>query len=102
MNSCTHLPMDAEPWYPRLPILLEGGMVESIDDFVLSEYTEWSLQAIVDSEINKSNGMIVMQNFIHPVLYTRCIDNWPTEMDTIDVEGRYQKDMFCNTVFPIF
>ena len=35
MNSCTHLPMDAEPWYPRLPILLEGGMVESIDDFVL-------------------------------------------------------------------
>ena len=99
MNSCSHGQMDMEPWYPRLPILLEGGMVESIDDFTLSEYTEWSLQAIVDSEINKSNGMIVMQNFIHPVLYTRCIDNWPTEMDTIDVEGRYQKDMFCNTVF---
>ena len=68
MNSCTHEQMDMEPWYPRLPILLEGGMVESIDDFTLSEYTEWSLQAIVDAEINKSNGMILMQNFIHPVL----------------------------------
>ena len=78
MNSCSHGQMDMEPWYPRLPILLEGGMVESIDDFTLSEYTEWSLQAIVDSERDKRNGMILMQNFIHPVLYTRCLDTWPT------------------------
>jgi hypothetical protein len=99
MNSCSHGQIDMEPWYPRLPILLDGGMVESIDDFNLSEYTEWSLQAIVDAEINKNNGMIVMQNFIHPVLYTRCIDAWPKDMDTIDVKGRLQKDILCNTVF---
>ena len=72
MNSCDSWPdTNMVPWYPRLPILLEGGMVESIDDFVLSEYTEWSLQAIVDAEIDKRNGMILMPNFIHPVLYTR-------------------------------
>ena len=88
MNSCEHGQLDMEPWYPRLPILLEGGMVESIDDFVLSEYTEWSLQAIVDAEIDKRNGMILMPNFIHPVLYTRCLDSWPEEMNEIDVEGR--------------
>ena len=35
MNSCEHGLTDVEPWYPRLPILLEGGMVQSIDDFIL-------------------------------------------------------------------
>lgn len=99
MNSCEHGQMDMEPWYPRLPILLEGGMVESIDDFVLSEYTEWSLQAIVDAEIDKRNGMILMPNFIHPVLYTRCLDTWPEDMETIDVEGRLQKDILHTTTW---
>ena len=99
MNSCEHGQLDMEPWYPRLPILLEGGMVESIDDFVLSEYTEWSLQAIVDAEIDKRNGMILMPNFIHPVLYTRCLDSWPEEMNEIDVEGRLQKDILHSTAW---
>ena len=99
MNSCEHGQVDMEPWYPRLPILLEGGMVESIDDFVLSEYTEWSLQAIVDAEIDKRNGMILMPNFIHPVLYTRCLDTWPEDMETIDVEGRLQKDILHSTTW---
>ena len=39
MNSCEHDLVDAEPWYPRLPILLDGGMVQSIDDFVLHKWT---------------------------------------------------------------
>ena len=99
MNSCEHGQLDMEPWYPRLPILLEGGMVESIDDFVLSEYTEWSLQAIVDAQIDKRNGMILMPNFIHPVLYTRCLDTWPEEMETIDVKGRYQKEILHTTTW---
>ena len=51
MNSCEHGLTDVQSWFPRLPILLEGGMVESIDNFVLHEWTEWSLQRIVDAQI---------------------------------------------------
>jgi len=97
MNSCTHTPMDAEPWYPRLPILLEGGMVESIDDFVLHPYTEWSLKKIRDAKV--SNHKLVIEHFVHPDLQYNCIDKWPLNMYKIDVDGRLQADIDCNEYF---
>ena len=40
-----------------------------------------------------------MPNFIHPVLYTRCLDTWPEDMETIDVEGRLHKDILHTTTW---
>ena len=60
MNSCTHLPMDAEPWYPRLPILIDGGSVQSIGEIQFHPYTLHSLKAIANSKI--SQGKIVIEN----------------------------------------
>jgi hypothetical protein len=97
MNSCTHLPMDAEPWYPRLPVLLEGGMVESIDDFVLHHYTEYSLKKIRDTKIH--NHRLTIDKFIHPELLQKLISNWPADMYTIDVKGRLQADITCNEYY---
>jgi hypothetical protein len=97
MNSCEHDLRDVEPWYPRLPILLEGGMVESIDDFVLHPYTEWSLQKIVDAQVK--NHKLVIENFLHPELFYNCIQNWPMQLDAIDVVGRTQKDISFNDIY---
>lgn len=97
MNSCTHLPMDAEPWYPRLPILLEGGMVESIDDFVLHHWTEYALKGIRDAKI--TNHKLVIENFIHPELLVNLIDSWPKDMYEIEVQGRLQQDIGFDPVY---
>jgi hypothetical protein len=97
MNSCKHDIADAESWFPRLPILLEGGMVESIDDFVLHEWTEWSLQRIVDAQIN--GHKLIIDNFIHPELLIFVLDSWPTDMFDIEVPGRLQQDINCNNVY---
>lgn len=97
MNSCTHLPMDAEPWYPRLPILLEGGIVESIGDIQFHPYTIHSLNAIAQSKILQ--GKIVIENFIHPELLDKLNVNWPTDMYTIEVNGRLQADIDCNDAY---
>ena len=97
MNSCEHDLVDAEPWYPRLPILLEGGMVQSIDDFVLHTWTEWSLKAIRDGKV--INHKLVMDKFIHPELLYNLLENWPKEMYDIECKGRLQADKDCNIIF---
>ncbi|MDA9047706.1 hypothetical protein N9H46_00310 [Hellea sp.] len=97
MNSCTHIPMDAEPWYPRLPVLLEGGMVESIGEIQFHPYTLHSLKAISKSKI--SQGKIVIENFIHAELQDKLTANWPTDMYTIEVNGRLQADIDCNDTY---
>lgn len=97
MNSCTHGLTDAVSWFPRLPILLENGMIESIDDFVLHEWTEWSLQRIVDAQIN--DHKLIIDNFLHPDLLIFVLDSWPNEMYPIEVPGRTQQDIDCNTVY---
>lgn len=97
MNSCTHGLHDTESWFPRLPILLDGGMVESIDDFVLHKWTEWSLQKIVDSTIE--NNKLVIEDFLHPELLLNCLDNWPDTFYEIDVVGRTQQDIDYNIVY---
>lgn len=97
MNSCDHGLANAVPWYPRLPILLEGGMVESIDDFVLDRYTEWGLQKIVESKV--INNKLVIEDFIHPDLLSLLIRSWPPVMYEIDVKGRLQADFSCNSYF---
>lgn len=97
MNSCEHGLTDVQSWFPRLPILLEGGMVESIDDFELHKWTEYSLQRIVDTQIK--NHKLIIDNFLHPDLLTFVLDAWPTDMYTIDVQGRLQQDMDCNMIY---
>ena len=91
MNSCEHGLTDVEPWYPRLPILLEGGMVQSIDDFVLNKWTEHTLQRIVDTDI--SNHKLIIKDFLHPELLEECLEHWPMEFYQIEVEGRTQQDI---------
>ena len=97
MNSCTHIPMDAEPWYPRLPILLEGGMVEPIGDIQFHLFTLHSLKQISNAKI--SQGKLVIENFIHPNLLERLIQEWPDNMYDIEVKGRTQQDVDCNNTF---
>ncbi len=97
MNSCTHIPMDAEPWYPRLPILLEGGMVEPIGDIQFHLFTLHSLKQISNAKI--SQGKLVIENFIHPNLLERLIEEWPDNMYDIEVKGRTQQDVDCNDTF---
>ena len=97
MNSCTHGLVDTESWYPRLPILLEGGMVQSIDDFELHHWTEWSLKKIVESKIQ--NHKLIINNFLHPELLFNCLASWPEEMYDIEVKGRTQQDINHNVVY---
>ena len=97
MNSCTHLPMDAEPWYPRLPVLLEGGMVESIGEIQFHPYTLHSLKAISNTKISQSK--LVIENFLHPTLLERLIEEWPNDMYNIEVKGRQQQDIQCNEAY---
>ena len=97
MNSCTHLPMDMEPWYPRLPILLEGGMVESIGEIQFHPYTLYALKGIQDAKI--SNYKLVVENFIHPELLENLLNNWPNDMYEIEVQGRLQQDMHFDPAY---
>ena len=97
MNSCTHIPMDMEPWYPRLPILLEGGMVESIGEIQFHTYTLYALKGIRDAKV--SNHKLVVENFIHPDLLVNLMDNWPEDMYEIEVQGRLQQDMHFDPAY---
>ena len=91
MNSCTHdFSNGAEPWYPRLPILLDGGMVETIEEsnIFFHEYTLWSLEKIRDTDVK--NHKLLVKDFIHPELLTQLIDTWPKHMtEDEDVPGRF-------------
>lgn len=97
MNSCTHLPMDAEPWYPRLPILIDGGSVQSIGEIQFHPYTLHSLKAIANSKISQSK--IVIENFIAPELIDKLTANWPTEFLPPEVKGRLQANIDCNPAY---
>ena len=97
LNSCTHEDPIYEPWYPRLPVLLQGGMVQSINDFTLHEYTEWSLRKIQEASFTHST--LVVEDFLHPLLYSECWNNWPDEMYEVDAPGRLQQDITCNHSF---
>lgn len=97
MNSCEHGLTDVEPWYPRLPILLEGGMVQSIDDFILDPWTEYTLQRIVNTNI--TNHKLIIKDFLHPELIEQCLQHWPTDFYQIEVEGRTQQDIDYNMAY---
>lgn len=89
MNSCTHDDPNMSPWYPRLPILLEGGMLQTVpeNNIHFHEWTLWSIQRIRDTEVK--HHKLLISDFIHPVLLQLLLDEWPDVMDPDpDVPGR--------------
>lgn len=100
MNSCKCNPADIkyESWYPRLPILMMGGMVETVthdngETVHVSDTTTYSLQRIVDTDVMiYPNRMLVIENFIEPSLYKKLVQTWPDKSELVESEpiGRYQ------------
>ena len=92
------------PRYPRLPILLMGGMVESIThpdgfEIKISKVTEHALQSIQDAELKGyPSKHIMLDNIIEPTLLSNIQRTWPSrdEMDTGEPIGRYQFHNFKN------
>lgn len=80
MNSCTCDNQEYIPWYPRLPILLEGGTLQTIpeNNIYFHEWTLWSLDKIRDTEI--SNHKLLIADFIHPDLLQKLLQEWPSVM----------------------
>ena len=101
MNSCNCVHQEFEPWYPRFPILLNGGMIETIEEnnIIIDEITSWSIEKIARSEIK--DGRLTIANFIHPVLLDQLISSWPTSMDSIEVPGRLQASSNCAEAFNV-
>lgn len=90
MNSCVHDLAEVEPWYPRLPILLDGGMLETVEEsnIFFHDYTLWSLEKIRDAELN--NHKLIIEDFIHPELLEMLLSEWPSDMpEDQDVPGRF-------------
>jgi len=90
MNSCTHGQQEMVPWYPRLPILLDGGMITSVpeNNRYFHEYTLWSIEKIANANI--INHKLIIEDFIHPELLADLLDSWPNEMpEDEDVPGRF-------------
>ena len=94
MNSCTHNGTDMLPWYPRLPILLNGGMIQSIpeNNTVFHDYTLWSIEKIANAEV--INHKLIIEDFIHPSLLADLLESWPDKMtEDEDVPGRFFHDI---------
>lgn len=99
MNSCDCVGFAKVSWYPHFPILMNGGMIESVthDDgstITINEYTTYSLQKIVDTPLTLyPTQMLMMNNFIHPKLYEKLKENWPTReilKEQDEPKGRFQ------------
>jgi hypothetical protein len=98
MNSCKCDSKNYTAWYPRLPILLNGGMVESVtydngETLFISDITTYSLQRIVDTNVKiYPTRMLVIENFIEPKLFKKLIETWPDESILKEHEpiGRFQ------------
>ena len=98
MNSCNCENHQFTPWYPRLPILMNGGMIESVvhdngQEIHISEITTHSLQRIVDCDIKLyPTRMMVIENFIEPSLFSELIKSWPSRdiLKQGDPIGRFQ------------
>lgn len=98
MNSCKCDLKKFTPWYPRLPILLNDGMIESVthdngQTITISDTTTYSLQRIVDTNIMiYPTRMLVIENFIEPTLFQKLINTWPDKTILKESEpiGRFQ------------
>lgn len=98
MNSCKCNSPEFEAWYPRFPILMNGGMVESVthDDgsvITISDTTTYSLQRIVDTDvILYPTRMLIIKDFIEPSLFSKIIETWPDRSILKETEpiGRFQ------------
>jgi hypothetical protein len=99
MNSCKCENTKFVSWFPRFPILMNGGMIESVthDDgltITINEYTTHSLQKIIDTPLTLyPTQMLMMNNFIHPELYQKLKENWPTReilKEQDEPKGRFQ------------
>lgn len=98
MNSCKCITKNYTAWYPRLPILLSGGMVESVtydngESLFISDITTYSLQRIVDTNVKiYPTRMLVIENFIESELFKKLIETWPDESILKEHEpiGRFQ------------
>ena len=99
MNSCKCENREITAWYPRFPILLNGGMVESVThidglSITITEYTTYSLQRIVDTNLTLyPTQMLIMKDFIHPELYNNLKETWPDKSiltDDKEPYGRFQ------------
>ena len=110
MNSCNCKGVVKVPWYPRFPILMNGGMIESVThitghSITISEYTEWSLQKIVDTPLTLyPTQMLIIRDFIHPELYKKLKENWPDRQllpENKDVVGRFQTSDYSFNEFYI-
>ena len=76
MNSCEHGLTDVEPWYPGLPILLGGGMVQSMMILYWILGTEYTLQGIVNTNI--TNHKLIIKDFLHPERLNNVYSTGPT------------------------
>jgi len=102
MNSCKCTNKEFTAWYPRLPVLLNGGMVESVthdngETITITDTTTYSLERIVDTNVKLyPTRMLVIENFIKPSLYQNLIETWPdkTFLKESEPTGRYQ----CNHI----
>ena len=100
MNSCKCINSTQIPWYPRLPILLNGGMVESVthdngNHVHISDITTYSLQRIVDTDVLVyPTRMLVINNFIEPDLFKNLLNTFPGRDVLIESEpiGRFQSN----------
>jgi len=98
MNSCECVDVHKVSWFPRFPILLNGGMIESVthidgSSITINDYTTHSLQRIVDTPLTLyPTQMLIMENFIHPHLYSKLKENWPdrTILKSGEPTGRFQ------------
>tara|TARA_B110000285_G_scaffold54203_1_gene61747 strand:- start:1015 stop:1758 length:744 start_codon:yes stop_codon:yes gene_type:complete len=100
MNSCKCINTNQVPWYPRLPILLNGGMVESVTHdngthVNISDITTYSLQRIVDTNVLLyPTRMLIIENFIEPTLYKNLAKTFPKRHELREDEpvGRFQSN----------
>lgn len=100
MNSCQCSSSKFTEWYPRLPILLNGGMVESVthdngETITISDITTYSLQRIVDTDVKiYPTRMLVIENFIEPTLFGNLKKTWPDRSTLKESEpiGRFQSN----------
>lgn len=107
MNSCKCISPKFTAWYPRLPILLNGGMVESVthdngETITISDTTTYSLQRIVDTDVMiYPTRMLVIENFIEPILFKNLLETWPDKSILKESEpvGRFQTNQISFNEF---
>lgn len=101
MNSCKCESSRMVPRYPRLPILMMGGMVESVvhddgSEINISPITQHALKSIRDSEFTSyPSKRLKIENIIEEDLLLKIKENWPNRGDMREEPiGRFQINNF--------